>query len=102
MSAVSRSGLVKGVKVDVPLSWKDRSTVAYRVLYVVLAALPTLVITSVTSNMCFSSFVRVDKHGEVLSFTFDKYMVGGCPEPHVDPSALYPNATAGFRAWAEG
>ena len=63
---------------------------------------PVSALGAATASLCFSSFVRVDKDGEVLSFAFDEYMLGGCPEPYVDPSLLYSNATAGFRSWGRG
>ena len=93
---LSRSGWMRGAKVDLPLAWKTQDKVATVALFAVLAFQPGGVLTNAPLNLCFTSSERFDGSGWVLP-DFGDYMLSRCPAPYglTNPAGLYPNATAG-------
>ena len=92
---LSRSGWMRGAKVDLPLAWKTQDKVATAALFAVLAFVPAIVLTTAPTRLCFTSSERFDGGDWVLP-DFDDFMLSSCPLPGLtNPPGLYPNATAG-------
>mmetsp|Transcript_105971 Transcript_105971/g.306621 ORF Transcript_105971/g.306621 Transcript_105971/m.306621 type:complete len:303 (-) Transcript_105971:72-980(-) len=93
---LSRSGWMKGAKVDLPITWKTQDKVAATALFVALAVQPGVVLINAPINLCFTSSERLYGGGWELP-DFSDYMLSRCPTPYGldNPAGLYPNATAG-------
>mmetsp|Transcript_102030 Transcript_102030/g.291972 ORF Transcript_102030/g.291972 Transcript_102030/m.291972 type:complete len:163 (-) Transcript_102030:190-678(-) len=95
VSALSRSNILKGIKVDIPYAWKIRSNLAYACVFVIISLTPSLVVTFILSTLCLTS---------TGLGAFDDYVLTGCPVamgPAVDEDGranpAYLNMSAG--AW---
>ena len=79
--------------------WKERSTVAYTTLFMMLSVDTIMYVIDATYNLCYTSSERwvtkgpFSSEGEWVLADFDDYMFGTCPDP--DPMNVYPNVTAG-------
>ena len=93
VAALSRSNVLSGVKVDLPYAWKTRDNFAYGALFIIISFTPSMVLSFVPLNLCFTATDQSD--------SIDDYMLTGCPVA-MGPAVLngelnraYLNMTAG-------